>query len=178
MGEHLAPFPKEIVERAVALACPREVCRLCCRPRQRTVQRTTQLDLTRPQARRAIEIAEAAGLTPEHIAAIQAHGISDVGKATRVQNGTGRNSARVKKLANEAKAVLGGYFREYTFAQRITTGWTDCGHNDFGPGVVLDPFAGTGTTLKVAAARGRAAFGVDLDPDLETIEAVVVEGAA
>jgi DNA modification methylase len=32
------------------------------------------------------------------------------------------------------------------------------------PGVVLDPFMGTGTTLKVAARMGRSAVGVDLSP--------------
>jgi len=31
------------------------------------------------------------------------------------------------------------------------------------PGVVLDPFMGTGTTLDVAKAMGRSAIGVDLD---------------
>lgn len=164
MGDHLAPFPKEIVRRAVFLACPYEVCDSCGAPRRRELKRTTQLDLSRPQARRAIEIAEQAGLTADHFAAIQATGVSDVGKATRIQNGTGRNSERVKVLATEAKAALGGYFREFTFAKRETVGWTDCGHSDFGRGVVLDPFAGTGTTLQVAASLGRDAIGVDLAP--------------
>jgi len=31
------------------------------------------------------------------------------------------------------------------------------------PGVVLDPFMGTGTTLDVAAEMGRSAIGIDLD---------------
>ena len=45
-----------------------------------------------------------------------------------------------------------------------TTGWTDCGHNAWRRGVVLDPFAGTGTTLAVAVGHGRDAIGIDLDP--------------
>jgi hypothetical protein len=44
-----------------------------------------------------------------------------------------------------------------------TTGWTDCGHDNLRPGVVLDPFAGSGTTMAVADLRGRDAIGVDLD---------------
>lgn len=175
MGDHLAPFPEQIVRRAVTVACPLKVCSECGKPRRRIVERTTELDLARPQARRALELAKDAGLTPEHLAAVQALGISDAGKATRTQTGTGRNSQRVRELAAEAKTALGGYFREFTFARKATTGWTDCGHDAYAPGVVLDPFAGTGTTLRVAAAMGRAAFGVDLDPTMETAEAVPVE---
>lgn len=169
MGEHLAPFPDEIVERAITLACPYAVCATCGHPRSRIVQRTATLDPSRPQARRALEIARSAGLTPEHIAAIQATGVSDAGKALRVQSGTGKNSARVKELAAEAKTVLGGYFREFTFAKRVTVGWTECTCGAVTkPGVVLDPFMGTGTTIRAAARMGRSAIGVDLAPaDLE-----------
>lgn len=167
MGAHLAPFPTEIVRRAVTLACPYAVCATCGQPRRRIVERTRQLDLDRPQARRAVELAELHGLTDAHIAAIQATGVSDAGKALRVQTGTGRNAADVKMLAAEAKEALGGYFREFTFARRQTTGWSDCecgGTTE--PGIVLDPFMGTGTTLDTAIAMGRSAIGVDLDPSM------------
>jgi DNA modification methylase len=51
------------------------------------------------------------------------------------------------------------------WADNITTGWTDCGCGvPFTPGVVLDPFAGTGTTLAVADLHGRDAIGIDIDP--------------
>ncbi|MEJ5914717.1 hypothetical protein [Pseudokineococcus sp. 1T1Z-3] len=125
MGAHLAPYPRELVRRAVLLGCPEQVCVSCGTPRQRVVARTRHLDEARPQARRVMELANAAGLTDEHIAAIQATGVSDAGKALKVQNGTGRESKVVQQLAAEAKAVLGGYFREFTFAKRVTTGWID-----------------------------------------------------
>lgn len=165
MGDHLAPFPTEIVERAIHLACPTQRCPTCGEPRKRIVERTAKLDLRRPQARRATQLAEEGGLTPEHIAAIQATGVSDAGKARLYQTGTGRNSAEVQRLATEAKQILGGYFREFTFALRETVGWTTCGCGvPFEPGVVLDPFMGTGTTLRTALALGRSAVGVDLAP--------------
>lgn len=46
-----------------------------------------------------------------------------------------------------------------------TVGWSDCGHREWRlrPGVVLDPFAGTGTTLMVAAQHGRDSIGIDID---------------
>ena len=48
-----------------------------------------------------------------------------------------------------------------------TVGWTECDCPDDGTkwrnGVVLDPFAGSGTTLMVATGHGRDAIGVDID---------------
>jgi hypothetical protein len=115
-----------------------------------------------------MELYREKGLTEEHIAAIQATGISDAGKARRVQTGTDRNSARVRELATEAKAALGGYFREFTFAKRETTGWTSCACGvPTRPGVLLDPFMGTGTALRAALRMGRWAYGADLEPPQE-----------
>ena len=48
-------------------------------------------------------------------------------------------------------------------ATRSTVGWTDCGHNTWRPGIVLDPFAGSGTTLRMALGNGRSSVGIDLD---------------
>jgi len=165
MSGHLAPFPEELVERAITLACPEQVCAKCGVPRRRIVERTAELNASRPQAKRAMELAHQHRLTPAHIAAIQATGISDAGKALRVQTGTGKNSKEVKKLAKEAKKVLGGYFREFTFARKRTSGWTRCQCNGpYRAGIVLDPFKGTGTTLRVAQRLGRSSVGVDFAP--------------
>lgn len=165
-GGHLAPFPSELVERAITLACPYSVCSHCGTPLEREWKRTAELDDSRPQARRAMQLAQEHGLGPEYIAAIQATGITDAGKAKFYQNGTGRNSEEVQRLAAHAKKVLGGYFREFTFAKRITTAWKtcNCGKGEMIPSVILDPFVGTGTTLDVAARLGHSAYGIDLNP--------------
>ena len=171
ISDHLAPYPEELVDRILTIACPEQVCTHCGKPRRRIVERTSELDPSRPQAKRAMELAQQNGLTEAHIAAIQATGISDAGKALKTQTGTGRNSTTVKKLAAEAKEVLGGYFREFTFAKRRSIGWSDCACAEpFRPGIVLDPFMGTGTTLRAAASVDRSSIGVDLDPKFEHSE--------
>jgi DNA modification methylase len=165
-SNHLAPFPEEIAERILTLACPTEVCVKCGTPRRRRVRRTNKLNPDRPQARRAMEIARECGLSRAHIAAVQATGIGDAGKALHFQTGSGKSSSDVQRLAREAKEILGGYFREFTFPLWQSVSWTRCKcRRGFMPGVALDPFMGTSTTLKVAERMGRSAIGVDLSRD-------------
>lgn len=44
-----------------------------------------------------------------------------------------------------------------------SVGWSDCGHDNWRLGRVLDPFAGSGTTLLVTCGLGRESIGIDLD---------------
>jgi hypothetical protein len=67
---------------------------------------------------------------------------------------TGRGSA-------DADGI--GHWRKGT--TWTTLGWTDCGHEDWRNGVVLDPFGGSGTTGAVATGMGRDAVLIDLDED-------------
>ena len=60
---------------------------------------------------------------------------------------------------------MGSTGRQHVEPRRIlpTGEWSDCGHGTWRPGLVLDPFAGSGTTLAVAVGHGRAAIGIDID---------------
>ncbi len=162
-SQHPAPFPPDLARRAILFACPERLCSACGSPHTRRLAPTAELDPERPQARRAMALFGERGLSAEHLAAIRAVGISDAGAGKRMQRGSGRNAARVQRLAAEAKEALGGYFREFTFGRKRMVGWTTCGcDRPTTAGTVLDPFMGSGTTLAVAQSLGRHSIGVDL----------------
>ena len=60
-------------------------------------------------------------------------------------NGTGMTGKRVMARVSE------------------TLGWSDCGHDSWRNGIVLDPFGGSGTTGMVAVGHGRDAVLIDID---------------
>jgi len=64
-----------------------------------------------------------------------------------------------------AKYVKGHIFTTSYRHKREFIGWTDCGCNaGWKAGVVLDPFAGSGTTNIVAEKLGRNSIGIELNP--------------
>lgn len=71
----------------------------------------------RPQAIRAFQIAREANLSLAHLQAVKSVGINDVGKALISSTGAGRNTDQVQQLADDAKQILGGYFREFAGKQ-------------------------------------------------------------
>ncbi|TPM41564.1 site-specific DNA-methyltransferase [Mesorhizobium sp. B2-3-4] len=144
-------------------------------------------NVKRPQAQRAAQLAEQHGLTDAHIAAIRSVGITDAGKARVTQDGTGKNDPVVQALADEAKAVLGGYYREFLISAKrnkrsvwtvATQPFKEAHFATFPPelidpcikagcpvgGTVLDPFGGAGTTGLVADRLQRNAILIELNP--------------
>jgi DNA modification methylase len=69
--------------------------------------------------------------------------------------------------ASGVAAGKGAHSLKTTSATRTDTtlGWSDCGHDNYRRGRVLDPFAGSGTTLAAATEQGRDATGIDIDAD-------------
>lgn len=75
----------------------------------------------------------------------------------------GRGKAAGRERNNHSGQPPGDHI---VAAEYVTVGWSDCGcpgDDRWRPGHVLDPFAGSGTTLAVAVGHGRDATGIDLD---------------
>lgn len=82
-----------------------------------------------------------------------------------VEYDEGRSGARVfgKYTAEEDSVVTGRIDtgKKYIARKPVTVGWTH-ENQDYQPGVVLDPFCGSGTTGRVALKLGRSFIGIDL----------------
>lgn len=78
--------------------------------------------------------------------------------------GTGQNTRTSRGSADDPRqrgAVVSSVVPEHSSRERL--GYSDCGHDSWRRGVVLDPFAGSGTTGAVATGNGRDAVLIDLD---------------
>jgi DNA modification methylase len=135
--DHFAAFPMSWPRRLIQGWCPREVCTDCGEGR-------------RPVAAETGRVVSSAAVRELGGTAAHAYGA----QAGRGDGGTERIRTAAGHNLPKRERVLSGY----ACACPDTTAPAS-------PGVVLDPFSGTGTTALVATMLGRRGIGVDLNPD-------------
>ncbi len=140
---HFATFPKAIPEICIRAACPREVCTVCGRPRERILEKSRMA--TRPGENTKIKT---------------------IGPNSRMRKNHDPAHPEDRNRSDEwYSSVVGNRDPERHVTETQTVGWTDCGHNSYRPGRVLDPFGGIGTVGYVAAKLKRDYLLIDLNPD-------------
>lgn len=148
--------------------------------RQALGQRTPRMNGGAPRPRAVHDEANAGGAPPldwwdvvpvqlpeAHFAAFPPALIEDPIKATcpaRVCRECGKPSERIVETTGYCDDN-GNDKENSATRQTRTIGWTDCHHDAYEPGLVLDPFCGSGTTGIVSRRLGRGFLGIELSEE-------------
>lgn len=132
---HFAVYPDKLVERPVKASCPAEICIQCGKARDRIV-----------------EAGELVRNPTTHVSYGYTRERSKVATDTEPMGKT-----KAVNFVNDG--VIPGLTRTWK-----TIGWTTCScpSPSYRPGIVLDPFAGSGTTAVVAKSLQRSSISIEL----------------
>ncbi len=133
---HFATFPEKLIEPMIESSCPEWICKKCGKARVRITKPTEEY---------------AKNLGKGYINKQQE-------EDTKKKEGKIGSASRIETYMDN-KPVS-------TTAQYKTIGWTDCKcKSDWRPGVILDPFMGSGTVAVVAKRNRRNWTGIELNTD-------------
>ena len=137
-GAHFATFPMDLIEPCVLAGCPEEVCVKCGEPYQREVE-LGDYDLEHQKLSGGDTEGKYFGASTKDYAQNKAQDASETKKRIL-------ESMRHRKDLGVVKQC-------------------DCETNETRSGVVLDPFAGSGTTAVVASGHNRDAVLLELNEE-------------
>ena len=142
---HFAAFPSALVERPIAMTCPEWVTE--SGPRER-ITKSTEYDEKRGSKR-----------------VFGQYSIAEKDMALTKDETVLTEEEKLHLETLRKKSGRMDTARVYTPKYPKTVGWT-LADLPARPGIVLDPFGGTGTTGEVAIKLGRRFIGIDLYPDV------------
>lgn len=150
---HFAVMPERLAERCIlAGTSERDVCPQCKEPWRRVLGDKQQVE------------GRGSGNVERKIATLGERGRTNTHMGTSVPwNPTATPTIRWEPGCQ----CVDGPFPDFIGDRQPTVG--TCSYLEPVPAMVLDPFAGTGTTLAVARRLGRHALGIELNPDYAEI---------
>jgi DNA modification methylase len=135
-GAHFATFPPKLIEPCILAGAPERACGECGAPWVRVTEKGDLIDVGHTNKRPPTPMAADHVVFPE-----------------------GPNGDRAARMER------GGFTPNHAYERRTIGFEPSCSHGDgSASGVVLDPFAGAGTTGMVALRHNRSFIGVELNP--------------
>jgi len=143
-GAHFAVFPEELVEKCLKAGCPREVCKKCGTPKFRKYE-IIERDWN--------------DLTEEEKEFIRKrYGTNKDGE----YKGISKKDLNGNDPSERKRRIIKSMLKKKKFIGYVPI--CKC-KKEFEPGLVLDPFVGSGTTAKVAKALGLNYIGIELNKE-------------
>lgn len=174
-GSHYATFPPALIVKPIEAMCPRKVCLECGEPSVRVVDRTNATGVGFRMNRQPGNERDGGPTTNAPRAAeVTTLGWSCCGHGdgcmptlwrtamAEVEQGKGPDG-KWYDLDEWDLEVEPTATRTKRKRKRVLDTVGACAGNHWRPGLVLDPFGGSGTTLAVATGHGRDGIGIDLD---------------
>jgi DNA modification methylase len=139
--KHFATFPEKLVETPILAGCPLKICKKCGKPRQKYY----------------VVVGDISSLDESTVRLLKSMGSDSEGNYDG-NNQKDYESHNAQLPSDVKRRILESIKKEKE--ER----WTDCDCvlKEYEPGVVLDPFVGSGTTPKVARKLGRRWIGIDI----------------
>jgi len=145
---HFATFPQELVRRSVLAGCPEKVCRYCGKGWVREVESKAGVSKDCPKTQMSREARGQKGAT-----------------GTVGQSGSGRVDGYRKTLGFSPTCSCNAPHDGNPCHHCGTEGFRASVEPCYSPGIVLDPFLGSGTTGLVALQLNRECIGIELNPE-------------